>query len=45
MKRKRQKGFTLIELTIAIFIGTIVIVATGMILFWGHSVLGTESLD
>jgi prepilin-type N-terminal cleavage/methylation domain-containing protein len=36
MKRKRQKGFTLLELTIAIFLGTIVIVATGMILFWGQ---------
>ena len=36
MKRKRQKGFTLIELTIAIFTGTIVIVATGMILFFGQ---------
>ena len=36
MKRKRQKGFTLIELIIAIFTGTIVIVATGMILFFGQ---------
>ena len=36
MKRKRQKGFTLIELVIAIFTGTIVIVATGMILFFGQ---------
>jgi type II secretory pathway pseudopilin PulG len=36
MKRKRQKGFTLIELVIAIFTGTIVIVAAGMILFFGQ---------
>ena len=36
MKRKRQKGFTLIELIIAMFTGTIVIVATGMILFFGQ---------
>jgi len=36
MKRKKQKGFTLIELTIAIFTGTIVIVAAGMILFFGQ---------
>ena len=36
MKRKVQKGFTLIELTIAMFTGTIVIVAAGMILFFGQ---------
>ncbi len=36
MKRKRQKGFTLIELIIAIFAGIIVLVAAGMILFFGQ---------
>ena len=36
MKRKLQKGFTLIELTIAMFTGTIVILAAGMILFFGQ---------
>jgi len=36
MKRKGQKGFTLIELTIAMFTGTIVIVAAGSILFYGQ---------
>lgn len=36
MKRKGQKGFTLIELTIAMFTGAIVIVATGSILFYGQ---------
>jgi len=36
MKTKGQKGFTLIELTIAIITGTIVIVAVGSILFYGQ---------
>ena len=36
MKRKRQKGFTLIELIITTFTGSIVIVAAGMILFFGQ---------
>ena len=36
MKRKRQKGFTLIELIITTFTGAIVIVAAGMILFFGQ---------
>jgi len=36
MKRKGQKGFTLIELGIAIIAGTIVIVAAGMMLFYGQ---------
>ncbi len=36
MKRKVQKGFTLIELTIAMLTGAIVIVAAGMILFYGQ---------
>jgi len=36
MKRKVQKGFTLIELTIAMFTGAVVIVAAGMILFFGQ---------
>jgi len=36
MKRKVQKGFTLIELTIAMLIGAIVILAAGMILFYGQ---------
>lgn len=36
MKRKGQKGFTLIELTIAMFTGTIVILAAGSILFYGQ---------
>jgi Tfp pilus assembly protein PilW len=36
MKRKVQKGFTLIELTIAMFTGTIVILAAGVILFFGQ---------
>jgi Tfp pilus assembly protein PilV len=35
-QRKRQKGFTLLELTITIFTGAIVIVAAGMILFFGQ---------
>jgi type II secretory pathway component PulJ len=35
-KRKRQKGFTLLELTITTFTGAIVIVAAGMILFFGQ---------
>lgn len=34
MKRKVQKGFTLIELTIAMLTGAIVILAAGMILFY-----------
>ena len=36
MKRQKQKGFTLLELTIATFTGAIVIVAAGMILFFGQ---------
>ena len=36
MKRKRQKGFTLVELIITTFTGSIVIVAAGMILFFGQ---------
>ena len=36
MERKVQKGFTLIELTIAMLIGAIVILAAGMILFYGQ---------
>jgi len=36
MKRKRRKGFTLIELVIAMFTSAIVIVAAGMILFFGQ---------
>jgi prepilin-type N-terminal cleavage/methylation domain-containing protein len=36
MKRKVQKGFTLIELTIAMLIGAIVILAAGIILFYGQ---------
>ena len=38
MKRKRhnQKGFTLLELTITTLTGAIVIVAAGMILFFGQ---------
>jgi len=36
MTRKVQKGFTLIELIIAMFTGTIVIVAAGSILFYGQ---------
>ncbi len=36
MKRKGQKGFTLIELIISIATGTIVIVAAGSILFYGQ---------
>ncbi len=36
MKRKGQKGFTLIELIISITTGTIVIVAAGSILFYGQ---------
>jgi hypothetical protein len=36
MKRKRQKGFTLIELIITTFTGSIVIVAAGMIIFFGQ---------
>ncbi len=36
MKRKRQKGFTLIELIVSIITGTIVIVAAGSILFYGQ---------
>ncbi|MCH7556068.1 MAG: prepilin-type N-terminal cleavage/methylation domain-containing protein [Planctomycetes bacterium] len=36
MKRKGQKGFTLIELIIAMFTSTIVIVAAGSILFYGQ---------
>jgi len=36
MKRKVQKGFTLIELTIAMLTGAIVILAAGMILFYGQ---------
>ncbi|MFZ2148050.1 MAG: prepilin-type N-terminal cleavage/methylation domain-containing protein [Sedimentisphaerales bacterium] len=36
MKRKGQKGFTLIELIIAIITGTIVILAAGSILFFGN---------
>jgi Tfp pilus assembly protein PilW len=36
MKRKRQKGFTLIELIVTTFTGVIVIVAAGMILFFGQ---------
>ena len=36
MKRKGQKGFTLIELIISMFTSTIVIVAAGSILFYGQ---------
>jgi len=36
MKRKGQKGFTLIELIIAIITGTIVILAAGSILFFAN---------
>jgi len=36
MKRKVQKGFTLIELTIAMLTGAIVILAAGIILFYGQ---------
>ncbi|MBN1805542.1 MAG: prepilin-type N-terminal cleavage/methylation domain-containing protein [Sedimentisphaerales bacterium] len=36
MKTKKQKGFTLIELTIATFTSAIVIVAAGTILFFGQ---------
>jgi len=36
MKRKRQKGFTLVELIVTTFISAIVIVAAGMILFLGQ---------
>jgi len=36
MKRKVQKGFTIIELMIGIITGTIVILAAGMILFYGQ---------
>ncbi|MCP4611318.1 MAG: hypothetical protein GY845_21615 [Planctomycetes bacterium] len=36
MKRKKQKGFTLVELIITTFTGSIVIVAAGMILFFGQ---------
>jgi type II secretory pathway component PulJ len=36
MKRKRQKGFTLLELIVTTFTGAIVIVAAGMILFFGQ---------
>ena len=36
MKRKVQKGFTLVELTIAMFTSTIVILAAGIILFFGQ---------
>lgn len=36
MERKGQKGFTLIELIIAMFTSTIVIVAAGSILFYGQ---------
>jgi len=36
MKRKVRKGFTLIELTVAMFTGTIVVIAAGMILFFGQ---------
>lgn len=36
MKRKVQKGFTLIELMISMFTSTIVIVAAGSILFYGQ---------
>jgi len=36
MKRKGQKGFTIIELMIGIVTGTIVILAAGMILFYGQ---------
>ena len=36
MKRKGQKGFTIIELVIAIIAGIIVIVAAGMMLFYGQ---------
>ncbi len=36
MKRKVQKGFTLIELTIAMFTGAIVILAAGSMLFYGQ---------
>ncbi len=36
MKRKAQKGFTLIELMISMFTSTIVIVAAGSILFYGQ---------
>ncbi len=36
MKRKGQKGFTLIELIISITAGTIVILAAGSMLFYGQ---------
>jgi len=36
MKRKVQKGFTLIELIIAMLIGAIVVVVAGMILFFSQ---------
>jgi len=36
MKRKGQKGFTLIELGIAIIAGTIVIIAAGLMVFYGQ---------
>ncbi len=36
MKRKGQKGFTLIELMISMFTSTIVIVAAGSMLFYGQ---------
>ena len=36
MKRKVQKGFTLIELIIAMFTSSIVIVAAGSVLFFGQ---------
>jgi Tfp pilus assembly protein PilW len=35
-KRQKQKGFTLVELTITTLTGAIVIVAAGMILFFGQ---------
>jgi Tfp pilus assembly protein PilV len=41
MKRERQKGFTLIELIITTFAGTIVIVAVGMILSFGQRTWNT----
>ena len=37
MKRTTQKGFTLIELIIAIFTSTIVVLAAGSILFFGQT--------
>jgi prepilin-type N-terminal cleavage/methylation domain-containing protein len=37
MKTKRQKGFTLIELMIAVMAGVVLILAAGMVLSIGHT--------